>query len=744
MAKKKSTGGEDASGANAAAATGSAPRPLAAPVAAPAATPARSPLPVQPYVVLARKYRPQTFDDLIGQSAMVQTLTNAFASGRIAQGYMLTGVRGIGKTTTARILARALNYEREATAQHPAADRPTIDIRIPGRHCAEIMESRHPDVIEMDAASNTGIDNIREIIESARYRPILARHKVFIIDEVHMLSKGAFNALLKTLEEPPDHVKFVFATTEIRKVPVTVLSRCQRFDLRRVDVPELMQHFRNIIGTEGALADDDALALIARAAEGSVRDGLSILDQAIASSATQGSDTHAERASGTHAERASGTHAERASGTHAERASGTHAERASGTHAERASGTHAERASGTHAERASGTHAERASGTHAERASGTTGRSHVTAAAVRSMLGLADRGRILDLLTHLMRGDAKASLDALASLHKDGAEPIQALTDLADAVHVVSRIKATGADGAADVLSAEERRRVGGFAAQLSMPLLARAWQMLLKAIEEAGRAPDQFAAAEMALIRIAYMADLPSPDEVIRALGGASLPAGRGRAVPPQPGAGTQGLVNQGPAIDQAASSATGENPDLAATAERDVGGARLAVDAGLDSIDADLDLERDLGFDDPAESGASAPALAPPIRSFADVVDLAGGRRDAKLKVHLDEHVSLVKFDANAGAIDLFLLPGAPPELANDLREKLNAWTQRRWIVMLSKVRGEPPLGEVKRQRAAAEIEDLKRHPAVAAVLQEFPDARISAVRDLAIAPEEDTGTG
>mgnify|MGYP003392457576 CR=1 FL=1 len=688
MAKKKSTGGEDASGANAAAATGSAPRPLAAPVAAPAATPARSPLPVQPYVVLARKYRPQTFDDLIGQSAMVQTLTNAFASGRIAQGYMLTGVRGIGKTTTARILARALNYEREATAEHPAADRPTIDIRIPGRHCAEIMESRHPDVIEMDAASNTGIDNIREIIESARYRPILARHKVFIIDEVHMLSKGAFNALLKTLEEPPDHVNFVFATTEIRKVPVTVLSRCQRFDLRRVDVPELMQHFRNIIGTEGALADDDALALIARAAEGSVRDGLSILDQAIASSATQGS--------------------------------------------------------GTHAERASGTHAERASGTHAERASGTTGRSHVTAAAVRSMLGLADRGRILDLLTHLMRGDAKASLDALASLHKDGAEPIQALTDLADAVHVVSRIKATGADGAADVLSAEERRRVGGFAAQLSMPLLARAWQMLLKAIEEAGRAPDQFAAAEMALIRIAYMADLPSPDEVIRALGGASLPAGRGRAVPPQPGAGTQGLVDRGPAIDQAASSATGENPDLAATTERDVGGARLAVDAGLDSIDADLDLERDLGFDDPAESGASAPALAPPIRSFADVVDLAGVRRDAKLKVHLDEHVSLVKFDANAGAIDLFLLPGAPPELANDLREKLNAWTQRRWIVMLSKVRGEPPLGEVKRQRAAAEIEDLKRHPAVAAVLQEFPDARISAVRDLAIAPEEDTGTG
>ncbi|HEX9881076.1 MAG TPA: DNA polymerase III subunit gamma/tau, partial [Hyphomicrobium sp.] len=229
-----------------------------------------------PYVVLARKYRPQTFDDLIGQEAMVKTLRNAFASGRIAQAYMLTGVRGVGKTTTARIIARALNYETDTVTA------PTFDMAGPGRHCAEIMESRHPDVVEMDAASNTGVDNIRELIESARYRPLVARHKVFIIDEVHMLSKGAFNALLKTLEEPPEHVKFIFATTEIRKVPVTVLSRCQRFDLRRVDVPELAGHFRKITANETAKAADDALVMIARSAEGSVRDGLSLLDQAIA------------------------------------------------------------------------------------------------------------------------------------------------------------------------------------------------------------------------------------------------------------------------------------------------------------------------------------------------------------------------------------------------------------------------------------------------------------------------------
>src|SRR5262249_26378272 len=230
-----------------------------------------------PYLVLARKYRPASFEGLIGQEAMVTTLRNAFATDRIAQGYMLTGVRGVGKTTTARILSRALNYERQGF------DKPTFDMPEFGRHCAEIMEGRHPDVLEMDAASNTGVDNMREIIESARYKPLLARFKVYLIDEVHMLSKGAFNALLKTLEEPPAHVKFIFATTEVRKVPLTVLSRCQRFDLRRVDVPVLMQHFKRIVAKEGGTAqDDEGLALIARAAQGSVRDGLSLLDQALA------------------------------------------------------------------------------------------------------------------------------------------------------------------------------------------------------------------------------------------------------------------------------------------------------------------------------------------------------------------------------------------------------------------------------------------------------------------------------
>ncbi|MEQ1717449.1 MAG: DNA polymerase III subunit gamma/tau, partial [Hyphomicrobium sp.] len=443
--------------------------------------------PSKPYVVLARKYRPQTFEDLIGQDALVTTLKNAFAAGRIAQGYMLTGVRGVGKTTTARILARALNYEAPDLGKG-AIDRPTIDMPGLGTHCAEIMEGRHPDVFEMDAASNTGVDNIREIIESAQYTPLVARTKVFIIDEVHMLSKGAFNALLKTLEEPPGHVKFIFATTEIRKVPVTVLSRCQRFDLRRVEQPVLVKHFQKIVTNEKSEADADALALIARAAEGSVRDGLSILDQAIA-----------------------------------------------------------------------------------------MGEGHVTAKSVRAMLGLADRARIFDLADALFKGDAAGALAGLKSLHHDGAEPGQIIADLAEAVHVVARIKAVGEEPAGDALSREEKQRGTELSGRLSMPYLARAWQMLLKGIEETQRAPQPYAAAEMVLIRLAYTADLPTPDDLIRTLGGGAMPTRHGAAPPPSnPPREERGPLNEVQGGPRATGAAAIEAPT------DDIGGAEFRADDG------------------------------------------------------------------------------------------------------------------------------------------------------------------
>ena len=601
--------------------------------------------PAAPYVVLARKYRPRTFDDMIGQDALVKTLRNAFASGRIAQGYMLTGVRGIGKTTTARILARALNYQTDTV------DAPTVDMPVLGRHCAEIMESRHPDIIEMDAASNTGVENVREIIENARYKPTSARYKVFIIDEVHMLSKNAFNALLKTLEEPPEHVKFIFATTEINRVPVTVLSRCQRFDLRRIEAATLIKHFQKILAEEGAAADEDALRLIARASEGSVRDGLSILDQAIA-----------------------------------------------------------------------------------------MGSGAVKPDDVRAMLGLADKSRVFDLLEQVFAGKPGAALEALAKLHHDGAEPVRVLADLAEAVHLATRIKVAGGEAAGDGLSPVERARATALSAQLSVPLLARAWQMLVKGIEEAGKSGQPLAAAEMVLIRLAYTADLPSPDEIIRTLGGAPLRAGAGPASPPreQPG---RGPLNKGPVPpweDTPPAAVRASEPPPVASFE-DYGLAGIDDAPFLPPEDDDMaEVEADIG------PSAGLVVAAATVRSFADVVDLAGLRRDPRLKAHLEENVSLVRFDAAQGLIDIHLLPHAPKEIANELREKLNAWTGRRWMVAIAPRTGQPTIGSVQREQAARELEQLMAHPAVAEVLREFPQAKITTVKPLPKRKTDESAAG
>ena len=383
------------------------------------------------YRVLARKYRPSSFSDLIGQEPMVRTLTNAFAANRIAQAWMLTGVRGVGKTTTARILARALNFKT------PDIDRPSIDLAEPGEHCKAIMEGRHVDVIEMDAASHTGIDDIREIIEQVRYAPVSARYKVYIIDEVHMLSTQAFNGLLKTLEEPPPHVKFIFATTEIRKVPITVLSRCQRFDLRRIDAGLLVEHLRGIAGKEDVAVEDEALAMVARAAEGSARDALSIFDQAIAHGA------------------------------------------------------------GT-----------------------------VTAGAVRAMLGLADRARVIDLFENLMRGDVAAALTEYRAQYDGGADPAVVLTDLAEFNHLVTRLRFVP-DAAQDAsLTQDERTRGVDYSQKLSVRVLSRTWQMLLKGISEVQGSNRPVSAGEMVLIRIAHAASLPTLDETLKV-------AGRRRAGP-------------------------------------------------------------------------------------------------------------------------------------------------------------------------------------------------------------------
>ena len=581
-------------------------KPAAAekPAASAAAKPAKPADASPAYTVLARKYRPQTFADLIGQDAMVRTLQNAFETGRIAQAYLLTGVRGVGKTTTARILARALNYEGPGGDQGPSLEMPEL-----GKHCAEIMESRHIDVLEMDAASNTGIDDVREIIESARYRPVQARYKVYIIDEVHMLSKAAFNGLLKTLEEPPEHVKFIFATTEVHKVPVTVVSRCQRFDLRRIEVEELQAHFKKIAELEGQEIAADAITLIARAAEGSVRDGLSLLDQAIA------------------------------------------------------------HASGP-----------------------------VSAQDVRAMLGLAERTRILELLEQALAGDAAAGLTGLAALYQDGAEPAQIIADLADAVHVVTRIKAVGVELADPTLSEAERSGAEALSSRLGMAQLARAWQMLLKGQAEVQMAPRPMTAAEMVLVRLAYAADLPTPAELAQSKTARDDRPGRetGSGEPEKP-------------------------PQYAAQG----GAPAQAVAEPAEQARPEAEPEESHDF-------------RPEPTSLSDVVALAHQRRDLKLINALEEQVRLVRF--GVGHIELRLLEGAPAGLANDLGAKLTEWTGTRWIVAVSDEEGEETLrGQADRDKAR-EREEIMAHPAVKAVLEHFPDAEISDIRPAASDRQDD----
>ena len=396
----------------------------------PAAT---APAPVSPYRVLARKYRPQTFAELIGQDAMVKTLANAIERGRIAHAFLLTGVRGVGKTSTARLVAKALNC-----IGSDGQGGPTIAPCGVCEHCVAIAEGRHIDVIEMDAASHTGVDDVREIIEAVRYASVSARYKIYIIDEVHMLSKNAFNALLKTLEEPPEHVKFLFATTEVAKVPVTVLSRCQRFDLRRIPADKLVDHFAEIARAEAVEAEPEALAMIARAAEGSARDGLSILDQAIA----LGSGT-------------------------------------------------------------------------------------VTAAQVRDMLGLADRGRLRRLLHLVLSGDARQMLAELDEGHALGTDPASLLRGLMEELHGATRAKAGASED--KLQSAEQRQASQELAAQLSWGDLHRLWQLLLKGLADVQIAPDPQEAAAMALLRLVHAADLPDPATVLAKLS-SEAPSGPAR----------------------------------------------------------------------------------------------------------------------------------------------------------------------------------------------------------------------
>jgi DNA polymerase-3 subunit gamma/tau len=539
--------------------------------------------PAAHYTVIARKYRPRTFDDLIGQEAMVRTLTNAFASGRIAHAFMLTGVRGVGKTTTARLLARALNYESDTVHQPSLADLATL-----GRHCPAILEGRHLDVLELDAASRSKVEEMRELLDGVRYAPAQARYKVYIIDEVHMLSDKAFNALLKTLEEPPPHAKFIFATTEIRKVPVTILSRCQRFDLRRVEPAVIAASLARVAEAEGFAIDTEALALIARAAEGSVRDAQSLLDQALAQ---------------------------------------------------------------------------------------TEAGERVDAAAVRDMLGLADRAQTIDLFEAAVRGEAGTAIETFRGLYAFGADPVNAMLDMLEHCHGASVAKTLGPD--ALELPKDQAARLAAIGAALSAGALSRLWQMLLKGLGEVRAAPDPAAAVEMCLIRLAYAADLPAPEEALKALREGAAVAG----APTSGGSGGGG------------------------------GGAR----AGL----------------------ARAPELAPAAKlaapaSFEDVAALIDARRDIGLRLDVEKYVRPISF--RPGAIEFEPVAGAPANLAQRLSARLKEWTGQPWLVVAQGGGGAETLMERQNRDLAAAHAGAMAEPFVQAVLATFPGTEILEVRQIA----------
>ncbi len=558
------------------------------------------------YQVLARKYRPATFADLIGQEAMVRTLKNAFDADRIAQAFMLTGIRGTGKTTTARIIAKGLNCIGADGEGGPTTDPCGVC-----QNCVAIAEGRHVDVMEMDAASNTGVQNIRDaIIETVSYRAAQARYKIFIIDEVHMLSTSAFNALLKTLEEPPAHVKFLFATTEIRKVPVTVLSRCQRFDLRRIEPEVMIAHLSRIAGLESAEIAEDALALITRAAEGSVRDAMSLLDQAIAHGAGE-----------------------------------------------------------------------------------------TTADQVRAMLGLADRGRVLDLFEAIMAGEAAKALDELGAQYADGADPVAVLRDLAEITHWLSVISITPEAAEDPTIAPDERTRGLALAEKLPMRVLTRMWQMLLKALEEVSMAPNAMMAAEMAVIRLTHVAELPTPGDLVKKLSEMPRPSGGA----PAPGS----------------SAPLGPGPVARATGPAPAGGgggpqAALAPQAGPDL------------------------SLYP---AFDSVVALVESARDIKLLIEVKTALRLVSY--SPGRLEVEVTDAAPRDLIQRLGRLLQTATGARWGITVASSGGGLTIEEQEQAKRRAAEDEISRHPLMQAVLSRFPKARIAEIRSHADLEQEAAAT-
>ena len=546
------------------------------------------PISEKSYKVLARKYRPQNFDDLMGQDVMVQTLKNAFKIDRIAHAYMLTGVRGIGKTTTARLLARALNYKTDLI------DKPNIEMSETGYHCLEIMESRHIDVIEMDAASRTGIADIREIIDSINYSPSSARFKIYIIDEIHMLSKAAFNGLLKTLEEPPSHVKFIFATTEVQKVPLTILSRCQRFDLRRFDNDLVRSLLLKVCSKENVKIDDSVIGLISRASGGSARDSLSLLDQAIALSENDEA---------------------------------------------------------------------------------------LSEDLIRKMLGLSDQGRIIDLFEYISSGDVEAALEEIRDQVDIGVDPSNLIEVLGDLVHEMTRHKVTQENEDNLSLGPENIVRLKNIIENESVKSLSRYWQMILKAANEIKNFSKPLSALEMAVIRMCYISDLPTPDEIIKKIESKDISPAEKKTL----------KSNSKPSVSMISGSS--EIKELDESLVEEVLTKRIPKD-------------------------------------FHEIIQLARIHKDVKMQYELENNVSLVSFAKEK--IEINILKGSE-SIASDLSKKLFEWTEKKWIVLVSSSQGEKTINQEREESDLLIRSNIEKHPIYKATVEEFKNTSIKLIEEI-----------
>ena len=547
-----------------------------------------TPISEKSYKVLARKYRPQNFDDLMGQDVMVQTLKNAFKIDRIAHAYMLTGVRGIGKTTTARLLARALNYKTDLI------DKPNIEMSETGYHCLEIMESRHIDVIEMDAASRTGIADIREIIDSINYSPSSARFKIYIIDEIHMLSKAAFNGLLKTLEEPPSHVKFIFATTEVQKVPLTILSRCQRFDLRRFDNDLVRSLLLKVCSKENVKIDDSVIGLISRASGGSARDSLSLLDQAIALSENDEA---------------------------------------------------------------------------------------LSEDLIRKMLGLSDQGRIIDLFEYISSGDVEAALGEIRDQVDIGVDPSNLIEALGDLVHEMTRHKVTQENEDNLSLGPENIVRLKNIIENESVKSLSRYWQMILKAANEIKNFSKPLSALEMAVIRMCYISDLPTPDEIIKKIESKDISPAEKKTL----------KSNSKPSVSM------------------------ISGSSEIKELDESL-VEEVLTKGIP--------------KDFHEIIQLARIHKDVKMQYELENNVSLVSFAKEK--IEINILKGSE-SIASDLSKKLFEWTEKKWIVLVSSSQGEKTINQEREESDLLIRSNIEKHPIYKATVEEFKNTSIKLIEEI-----------